>query len=161
MPFYGLAPVNFDPVSGVTATIGGGIELGTRIEYEGKALLYDYKAGNSQALPGHGVTVTGNVSGYSVTISSVTMIDAFVGVVHHSTIPTGYYGWVVTRGLSKVRAPVNSIIAAGSLLTPGGDGVWTNNSVVTNVTAPLVQGKITLDTASAGVGEAIVSCLYY
>ena len=160
MPYNGIAPINFDPVSGVTATIGGGIEVGTRLEYGGRDYVYVYNGGNSQALPGHGVTVSAT-SGYTVTISSTSMTDVFVGVVHHSTIPTGYYGWVVARGNVKVRAAANSGLAAGDILNAGGDGVHVNNSVVTNIVAPFLHGKVTVATASAGVGEAIVSCLYY
>lgn len=159
MGHYGLAPVIFESVSQTTLT--NSVELGTRVEYDGKAYCYVYNTGNSQALPGHGVTVSGNISGYSVTISSTSMIDAFVGVVHHSTIATAYYGWVVTRGVCKVRATANSGLAAGDLLNAGADGVHVNNSIVTNIVAPQLHGKCTLATASAGVGEAVVGCLFY
>lgn len=157
MPHY-MGPAIFESVSQTTLT--NSVELGTSIEYEGRAYVYVYNGGNSQALPGHGVTVSG-VSGYTVTISSTSMIDAFVGVVHHATIATAYYGWVVTRGNTKVRATTNSGLAAGDIINAGADGVHVNNSVVTNIVAPVLHGKVTVATSSAGVGEATVSCLYY
>lgn len=159
MGHYGLAPVIFESVSQTTLT--NSVELGTRVEYDGKSYCYVYNTGNSQALPGMGVTVSGNVSGYSVTISSTTMVDAFVGVVHHATIATAYYGWVVTRGLCKVRAMANSGLAAADIIVAGGDGLHSTNNIVTNAVAPHIHGKTTLATASAGVGEAVISCLFY
>lgn len=158
MGFNDASPVLFESVSQVTTT--NSVELGTKVAYMGKEYVYVYNAGNSQALPGHGVTISG-VSGYSVTISSTSMIDAFVGVVHHSTIATAYYGWIVTKGHCKVRATANSGLAAGDILNAGGDGVHVNNSIVTNIVAPYLHGKVMVATASAGVGEAFVNCLYY
>jgi hypothetical protein len=150
MAQYGVGPVVFESVSAVTAT--NSVELGTKIHYEGKDYCYVYNAGNSQAIPGHGVTVSG-VSGYSVTVSSTTMVDVFVGVVHHTTLTTGTYGWVVTKGYAKVKAPTNQAIAAGDVLCAGVDGTWAT-------AASGVQAKAVAATGSAGVGEAYVSLLF-
>jgi hypothetical protein len=154
MGHYGLAPILFESVSAVTATPS--TELGARVHADGKDYVYVYNAGNSQAIPGNGVTVSG-VSGYSVTISSTTMADAYVGVVHHATLTTGTYGWVVARGFSKVKAVANTALAAGNMLVAGGDGLFT--PAIGTQTAP-IQGKCSVATASAGVGEAYVNCLF-
>ena len=154
MAQFGLGPILFESLSSVTAT--NSVELGTRVEYDGRLWVYVYNAGNSQAIPGNGVTVSGT-SGYSVTVSSTTLADLFVGAVYHTTLTTGTYGWIVTRGNAKVKAPANSAIAAGDVLCAGGDGVWAPAPVTISAG---VQGKATVATASAGVGEAYINCLF-
>jgi hypothetical protein len=150
---YGVAPIRFDGgVSNVTATPGYGVELGSLIDYDGKTYRYVYNAGNTQISIGEGCTVSA-VSGYSVTVSSTTMADFFVGVVHHATLTTATYGWVVVNGFSKVKAVANTGLTAGDPLTAGGDGRWT--PAVSTMTAN-VQGKCTIATASGGIGEAFV-----
>ena len=157
MSHYGVAPIAFESVSAVTAT--NSVDLGTTREYAGEQYRYVYNAGNSQASPGQGMVVT-SVSGYSVTVSSVTMNDLFVGVVKHTTFTTATYGWLLTQGYAPVKAPAGSIFTAGDLLGAGGDGVWTKRvSANTDTLLIQAQGKCTVATASAGVGLAYVRCL--
>lgn len=156
MAFQGLAPVLFESVSQTTAT--NSVELGTRAVVDGNAYCYVYNGGNSQVSIGEGV-ITSGLSGYTVTVSSTTMVDAFLGVCNHATIATGYYGWVMTKGYANVKTPADSSIASGDILVAGGDGRWTVNSVVTNAVAPFIQGRCVGATGSAGVGRAFVSLL--
>lgn len=154
---YGLSPIRFDGgVSNVTASPGDGVELGSLIEHDGKLYRYVYNTGNSQISVGEGATVSG-VSGYSVTVSSTTMADIFVGVCHHATLTTATYGWLVVQGFAKVKAPVNSALAAGDILQVGGDGRF--GAIVSASTDVLDTGgigKVTVATGSAGIGEAFV-----
>lgn len=150
---YGIAPIRFDGgISNVTATPGDGVELGSKIEHDGKQYRYVYNTGNTQISVGEGCTVSA-VSGYSVTVSSTTMADFFLGVVHHATIPTAYYGWVVVQGFAKAKAPANSGFAAGDPLTAGGDGRF---APAAGTMTANVLGKVTVATASGGIGEAFV-----
>jgi hypothetical protein len=154
MSYESLAPVIFESVSNVTAT--NSVELGTRVTTGGRTYCYVYNGGGSQISVGEGCTVTGT-SGYTVTVSSVTMVDMFAGFCYNATITTGSYGWVVVRGHTKVKTPAGSICTQGDLLIAGGDGrVGVNTWTVTTTTAPLIVGKCVLATASAGIGEAFV-----
>jgi hypothetical protein len=158
MAYQGIAPVIFESVSHVTAT--NSVELGTEVTVDGRRYRYVYNAGNSQISVGRGATVSGT-SGYSVTVSSTTMLDVFVGACYHATIPTGYYGWLLTKGAGKVAAPASTGLASGDILFPGGDGCFSPNAPGgTSTTQGLCHGKVTVSTASAGVGEAYVSTLY-
>lgn len=158
MAFQGLAPVLFESVSNVTAT--NSVELGTRAVVDGRSYCYVYNGGNSEIGVGRGVIATGT-SGYTVTVSSVTGVDAFVGVCYHATIATGYYGWVVSRGHTKIKMHANSVCTAGDLLSAGADGAFAAAALAgTSIVAPYVCGKAAIATASAGVGEAFVNCLY-
>lgn len=154
MAHYDDSPIVFESLSNVTNT--NSVDLGTRIDYAGRLYVYVYNGGNSVAAPGQGVTVTGT-SGFTVTVSSVTMADMFVGCVYHTTISTAQYGWVVARGNCKIKAPANSSIAAADVLCAGNDGVWAPAPVTISAS---IQAKATIATASAGVGEGYVNCLY-
>jgi hypothetical protein len=153
MSYYSNSPVLFNGVSMVTATLGANDpEVGTLAEVGDEKYLFVYNAGNSQISPGYGATVSG-VTGYSVTVSSVTMIDELVGVCKHSTLTTGTYGWLMVRGFGTAKMPANSGCAAGQLLTVGADGVFAVKSISTDAPGA-VYGKVMVATASAGVAEA-------
>jgi hypothetical protein len=152
MAYSGNAPIFFESVSAVTATPT--IEVGTVREEGDEKYIYVYNNGNSQISVGQGAVVSG-VTGYSVTVSSTTMVDLAVGVAKHATLTTGTYGWLMTRGFAPVVAPANSGIAAGQLLVIGGDGVFAVKSISTDAPAAVV-GKCVVATGSAGVGHAFI-----
>lgn len=156
MAFYGASPIIFDGsgVSNVTAT--NSVELGTRVVYAGAEYVYVYNAGNSQISKGQGAVLSG-VSGYSVTVSSVSP-DAFLGVCKHSTLTTGTYGWLLTRGYGYLAAPANTGLAAGSMAAAGSDGVFTPATFGTGFGA-LISARVVVATASAGVAEGFIKCL--
>ena len=157
MAHQGIAPIIFESVSQTTAT--NSVDLGTEVTVDGRKYTYVYNAGNSQISVGYGATVSGT-SGYSVTVSSTTNLDALVGVCYHATIATGYYGWLLTRGAGKVKAPASTALVAGDILFAGGDGVHSPNAPGgTSPTQGLCHGKVTVATASAGIGEAFVRTL--
>lgn len=152
---YSVAPVMFTPISNVTATLGANSPaLGARVLHEGNEYCYVYNAGNSQISPGY-ACVLSSVSGYSVTVSSTTMVDVAFGVVKHSTLTTATYGWVLTKGFCDLKTIANSSVAAGDPVTLGGDGV--SVPAITTMTGQ-VHGKAVEATASAGVFVAYVRC---
>lgn len=145
--------VRFGGVSQVTATRGSNDpEVGTIIREGDEEYIYVYNAGNSAINVGEGATVSG-VTGYSVTVSSVTMIDAFVGVCKHATLTTGTYGYLLKYGFGPFKTTAGSGAAAGQLLTVGGDGRFAVKSISTDAPAS-VYGKVMEATGSAGVGTA-------
>jgi hypothetical protein len=151
MAYQGIAPIRFDSVSNVTASRGAkDPEIGSRCTVDGCDYLYVYNAGNSQASPGQLMTVTG-VTGYSATVSTTTMIDHPIGVVHHTTLTTGTYGWLLTAGYGPGKLATNSGVAAGQLVCAGGDGVVAVKSISTDAPAAVI-GKCVAATGSAGVG---------
>lgn len=151
--YNNVGPIRFGGVSQVTATLGANDpEVGTRCWEGDEEYLFVYNAGNSQISPGYGATVSA-VTGYSVTVSSITQIDAFVGVCKHTTLTTGTYGWLLTRGFGTAKMPANSGCAAGQLLTVGADGVFSVKSISTDAPGA-VYGKVMEATGSAGVATA-------
>ena len=155
MSVYGIAPVRFGSVSMVTATLGvNDPEVGTVVQEGDEEYIFVYNAGNSQISVGQGATVSA-VTGYSVTVSSTTMIDEPVGVCKHATLTTGTYGWLMKKGFGPAVAPTSSGLAAGQLLVLGGDGVWAVKSISTDAPAA-VYGKVMQATGSAGVGTAFL-----
>lgn len=157
MAHQGVSPVLFESVSNVTAT--NSVDLGTRVVVDGRQYVYVYNgAANSVISPGNGVIVQTGSSGYTVTISSVTSVDAFAAVCYHSTIATGYYGWLVARGHTKYKMVADSGATACDILFAGANGLFSvcNTALV----AQFCMGKAVAATGSGGVGEAFVNCLY-
>lgn len=149
MAFQSVGPVLFESVSAVTATPS--VDVGSiRIEGDEK-YIYAYNAGNSQISVGRAAVVSA-VSGYSVTVSSVSGGFA-VGFVKHATLTTGTYGWLVTRGFvdSVTNAMASTALAAGDAIQLGVDG-----GVCKGETGPYV-GKMMTATGSAGVAHAFVA----
>jgi hypothetical protein len=117
-----------------------------------------YNAGSHTAAVGHAFVNSITVgTGYSLTVSSTTSIDFAVGVVKHTAIPGGYYGWIVQEGISSVEMSADSSAAVGNLLTLGTDGAWVHKSCATGFLAP-AQGKAYSAIASGASGLAYVFC---
>jgi hypothetical protein len=132
MTVYSNAPVLFETVSGVTATMGANdAEIGSIAIVGDEVYRKVYNAGNSQVSPGYLVTVSA-VTGYSVTVSSVTAADLVLGVCKHATLTTGTYGWVMSRGFGPAQMGANDSCASGQLLTVGVDGTHALKSNSTN-----------------------------
>lgn len=118
--------------------------LGTRVVFNGDEYCYVYNAGNSQIDPGVGCIMSA-VSGFSVTVSSITNADNCFGVVKHATLTTGTYGWVVTKGFVPLEMHANVSGAVASYYSLGGDGLWATATAGYNL-AKCTQRA----TASAG-----------
>jgi hypothetical protein len=149
MAVQSVAPVLFESVSAVTATPS--IEVGSERVEGDEHYVYVYNAGNSQISVGR-VAIASAVSGYSVTVSSISG-DFAVGLVKHATMTTGTYGWLCTRGFvdSVTNGMASTALAAGNPIQVAADG-----SVCKGETGPYI-GKMMTATGSAGVAHAFIS----
>lgn len=149
---YFAQPMYSEAVSAVTATPS--VQLGAVRLEAGEEYVYVYNAGNSQISIGKGAIMSA-VSGYSVTVSSVSGFGAFIGFCKHVTMTTGTYGWLLTKGFVGVTAQGSSALVAGDVVVPGLDGsVTPQTGALTGLAAGLVVGA----TASAGAGTLFVKC---
>ncbi len=152
MAYQSNGPILFESVSNVTATPS--VEVGTRVTVAGADYIYVYNTGSSTVGQYFGAVVSA-VSGFSVTVSSVTMTDVAIGIAKHAAIPTGSYGWLLTRGFSKFAAGASDSFAVAGPLALGVDGVFCLKSCATGWITPVI-GKATVAAASGltGTGEA-------
>lgn len=149
MAFESLSPVLFEGVSAVTAT--NSVDLGSRRTVAGAEYIYVYNAGNSQISTGK-IAVVSALSGYSVTVSSISG-DFAVGVCKHATLTTGTYGWLLTRGFvdSMTNGMASTAIVAGDVLQVAADGAMAKGVTGQNI------GKAMTATGSAGVANAFIA----
>ena len=156
MANYGNHPISFQGVSNVTASLGANDpEPGYRVTVGDEDYVFVYNAGNSQISPTYGAVMSA-VTGYSVTISSITGVDFLVGVCKHATITTGAYGWLVTKGFAAVEMEADNSAAAGQILALAADGEFALKSNSTGYPTPAV-GKTMEAIASAASGVAFIS----
>lgn len=120
MTVYRNDIVHFETVSNVTASPS--VDVGTRRVEGDEEYIYVYNNGNSQINPGNGAILTA-VTGYSVTLSSLTNTQ-FFGVCKHATLTTTTYGWLLRRGFVEGKMHADESAAVGALLGPGVDGVF-------------------------------------
>jgi len=138
---YSVAPILFESVSGVTATMGiNDAEVGTVCRVGDEEYIKVYNTGTSSIGTGRGGVCSG-VTGYSVTVSS-TSNDAFVGVCKHTAIPTLNYGWLVRKGFVSIQLQTDVSCAAGAKLIAGDDGGFQGSTPSTYTSAHLWQGNI-------------------
>jgi hypothetical protein len=146
---------NFAGVSQVTSSLGpNDPEVGTRLRSGDEDYLFVYNAGNSQINPGHAAIVSA-VTGYSVTVSSVTSVDFAVGFVKHATLTTGTYGWLLTKGFGSIEAEASASFAAGALAILAADGTVTNKTISTGFVGT-VCAKAMEAIASGASGQAYI-----
>lgn len=155
---YGLTPLRFGSVSFVTSSLGpNDPKVGDVIRDNNATYLFVNNVGSSTLSTGLACVVSA-VSGYSVTVSSTTSVDVAVGFCQHVDIPTGSYGWVVTRGYCQVTAIASSgTIAAGGSFYLGADGKvapCSGNSAGNGA----VIGKAMAAIVSSASGTAYVNC---
>jgi hypothetical protein len=100
-----------ESVSAVTAT--NSVSLGSRRTEGGNDYVYVYNAGGTPIIPTYGAILSAN-SAYSITISSA-LGDRCAGVVKHTTMTTGTYGWLCTRGPVTVQMGTAAGCIDGSL----------------------------------------------
>jgi hypothetical protein len=158
MAYYSIDPVRFGVgISGTTTTLGvNDPEIGTRMVVDELEYLFVYNAGGEEIYPGQPVVLSA-VTGYSVTVSSVTSVDFAVGVRQHATMATAAYGWVATRGIGTVEMGANESAATGDPLGIGTEGFC----LASNMTAfrTPVCGKALGSYASGASGIAYFSLL--
>jgi hypothetical protein len=156
MTHYANRPVLFAGKSMVTATLGvNDPEPGYRMTDGDEDYVFVYNAGNSQISPTYGAVMSG-VSGYSVTVSSISGVDFLAGVCKHATLTTATYGWLCTRGFVEVEMEADNSAAAGQILALAADGEFALKSNSTGFPTPAV-GKTMEAIASAGSGTAWIN----
>ena len=116
------SPTAFEEtVSAVTAT--NSVELGERRWSDGIEYVYCYNAGGED-IPAPGGCTVSAVTGYSVTVSSVSGENLLAGVNLHNTLTTGQYGWIGLGGQANVSGNTQTLIAIGTPLQMGDDGTF-------------------------------------
>ena len=113
-----ISPVYFESVSAVTATPN--VELGSRrTDSNGNKYVYVYNAGNYEIWPGRCGYLGSSNSGYSITATNAaSQVGIFAGGVHHATLTTNAYGWLMTEGCCAVSPDTSEVsFDAGDYLT--------------------------------------------
>lgn len=127
MTVYGYQRMFTESVS--QTTLIPSTDLGTRRTENGNEWIYVYNDGGASITSGYGVCTTGT-SGYSVTVSSVTNVNHFVGVCQY-TMATATYGWVISRGYAQIVMGANNSAAVSDPMRASTDGRFAVNSVAT------------------------------
>jgi hypothetical protein len=139
--------IKFESVSAVTATPD--VAVGTYRREGDEEYIYVYNACNSDIPPSYGCILSA-VSGYSVSLSSVTDTGFGVGIIKHATLTTGTYGWMMIKGFAQFEMGADNSCAAGVNLSLGTDGVFAARSISTGVlgNAPGVAMSATASSLS-------------
>lgn len=155
MGFLGQ-PVYNESVSAVTATPS--VVLGSRrVDTAGNEYVYGYNAGAATAEVGFGVVNGSSNAGYSFTVTNAASQTGWlVGVVHHSTIPAGSYGWVGVRGAFRaIPDGTATSMAAGVQLALGIDGGFVSKAAATAVGGTFLAGwGLTISSIVTGHSNA-------
>lgn len=109
-----------ETVSNVTLTnsVIPGME---RKDDSGNRYVYVYNTSNSQISQGQFAVLATGVSGYSVTVTNVTLQDQAIGVARNATLTTASYGWLMTKGFTPISTD-NVSGVTGQVLTLGALG---------------------------------------
>lgn len=156
--FGSVGPVVFQGVSSVVSAASKvKHRLGERVVFEGNEYCYVYNAGGAEIDQYHGCVLSA-VSGYSVTVSSVSAVSPLFGVAAHVTIPTANYGWVLTKGIANVANDRDdSALTAGGTIYLGADGRFDsvdNIGTQTNVTIAPTCGHMLFAPSSGTTGTS-------
>lgn len=147
MSFEGISPIRFGTTSMTTATLGpNDPELGTRCTSGGRQYMLIYNAASVIGI-GVGCVLATNATNATCIVSSVTSADMLVGVARDVSIASGYYGWVVTRGVTPVMMHADVSGVTGAVLELAGNGLFAIVSNTTGNKAPTF-GKLQSSVAS-------------
>jgi len=160
MSYNAGLPIKFYGVSHVTASLSSKHpQLGAEtFDSDGNKYVWAYNDCNSEIGKGFGCVLQSGVStAYSMTLSAATSADFVVGVVKHTSIPTGNYGWLLTRGggVAEMGATSGSVASRG-LIEIGANGVWVPVSNTTGNKAAAV-GQALAAIVSSASGSAYFS----
>lgn len=144
---YGIPSLWTESVSAVTAS--NSVELGTFRFDGGDIYQYVYNGGGQSAGVGMGLVLSA-VSGYTVTVSSVTGVHNLFGVVKNESFTTNTYGWALTRGFTALEMGADNSGIVGLQVILGTDGVFTNKTCATGFTNAACGFITQRATASGG-----------
>lgn len=159
MKFFGSV-VYDESVSNVTATPS--VEIGARRFHKGEEYIYCYNAGGADIYPKYGVNLITGASGYSIANTGTTDTALpFVGVIKHSTIAAGSYGWVMNKGYAIVKHHTDSICTADFVaIALGREGTFHQARPVTDAvhvgTFAVVGHGLGVSVASGGTFYAAI-----
>lgn len=148
------------PVSAATIDSANVVHmLGERMVYKGEEYVFVHNAGASDATPGLAMVMSG-LSGYSLTISSISGAHLPICVVKHATIVAGGFGWGLVRGISQIQTA--STMATGAFGYLSEAGTFATFSVSANTDTlkgfPCVQILSTGTGSTASMPLAFVRC---
>lgn len=152
MTFYNASPIRFGvDISGTTATLGvNDPEIGAKCCVDELEYLFVYNDGGEQIGVGQPVTISG-VTGYSVTVSCVTLADLAMGIRQHSTMTTATYGWVATRGIGTVEMSPNESCVTGQILAVGAEGLGLASNSTDFQTPTVAKALESIASGASGV----------
>lgn len=157
MSLDSVSPILFESVSNVTAT--NSVQLGQRACVGDIEYVYVYNGGSAQISQGQGgyFSPTNLSSAMTVAVSNAASQaggERFVGVAHNATLPTGYYGWLATRGPVLVALDASEVsMNSGDILVPGVDGGFVVKVGTSTTGIPLGVAINSLVT-TVGTGKA-------
>jgi len=129
-------------------------EIGTRVTADGREYVFVYNGGGSTIAVGYGAVPNSAATNMTVTVSAATSADAVIGICRNAAIADGYYGWLVTRGVTPVF--VTGAVSARGLLEVGANGHFVTVSNTTGNKAPAVG--LAVEAGSSALTSAYVSC---
>lgn len=157
MTYIANNPVRFVGESHVTASLGANHpEVGFTFTEGPRTYCWVYNDCNSQLIPGNGVILQSGATGASVTLSSTTSAAILFGTVYNATLTTGTYGFVVTKGITKVKMGATSgTVAVNGLIELAANGLFVPVSNTTGNLAPACGVALEAIVSSA-VGSAFI-----
>jgi len=150
MTLESISPVLFESVSATTTSPK--VELGTRrTDSTGNEYIYVYNYG-VETYPGRCVYLKTASSGYTVSVTNTAAgVGQLAGGIHHATLPSTSYGWIMTKGLCAVAPDTNAAsFDAGEYITVGVDDGWTGVDNATMSTGPRLGWTLSSGVTSEG-----------
>lgn len=92
--------------------------LGDRVVVDGNVYVYAYNRSSDLTAKQGDAMFTSGTTGWSCVISHVTATMKPIGVVAHTDIPVGEYGWICKEGFVSVTAGLNTGLAVHDELIP-------------------------------------------
>lgn len=160
----GLSGLQVESVSAVTATPS--VSLGERRFESGRKYIYVYNKSTQQISPGYAVVLSSS-TGYSVTpsVDTTTMTELPFGIVNEATIPSNYYGWVVTEGFVQLSAGANTALSLNNAIILCGTSNTGNicrktlHTVYSQINDPTAFGVVTQSGTTGGLAYGYVKCV--
>lgn len=156
-PVLRADPAGGAPVSATTIDSAAVIHmLGERVIFKGEEYVYVYNAGATDANVGLAMVMSG-LSGYSLTISSISGQDVPMCVVKHATILASGFGWGLVRGITPIQTA--STMATGAIAYLSDQGTFATFAVSANTDT--LKGFPWAKILSSGTGSAASMPLAY
>jgi hypothetical protein len=132
-------------------------ELGAILRNGDEEYIFCHNVGPDIA-PSYGAIMSA-VTGYSLTLTSISGADQLVGIVKHATVPSGGYGWFLRRGFCQVEMSASDSATTGGILFLGVNGTFALKSMLSagSTRAGGTIGKAMEGIDSAASGTAYIS----